>query len=410
MACVCVARGSLWRLHLALHLFLLVILLPLVQFALLLRRKLHLSQELALGLALAPLAAWLQLFYMMGDIFPLVASEAELAGESLLYRPMLRTLGTAGVIGVSVMAVLSGWSSVVSPTSSISRLLAPVAESDLRAAERSVLYSLQAAPRYTPRNTPRNTPCNTPCNTSCNTPCNTPRSAPCSAPCSARSDACSVLCALQIMLRQRHTLALVRQQQRAAMEADTTAHGALDRTPGMAVRLGRLVWALLLPLRSASYRSAREGVGAVQRELAATRKLLHHQLWALSEMCDERERAAYATTLLGRWNNLLGLFFAGYGTYKVIFALGSEPQPQPPTPTPTPTLILTLTLTLQGHLRARLHTLPPAPLEAGADALPCRRLRAGPGTLAGRGRCQLLEPGALPSDHPSAPIERRVTS
>jgi NhaP-type Na+/H+ or K+/H+ antiporter len=53
MACVCVARGSLWRLHLALHLFLLVILLPLVQFALLLRRKLHLSQELALGLALA---------------------------------------------------------------------------------------------------------------------------------------------------------------------------------------------------------------------------------------------------------------------------------------------------------------------------------------------------------------------
>ena len=31
---------------------------------------------------------------------------------------------------------------------------------------------------------------------------------------------------------------------------------------------------------------AREGVGAVQRELAATRKLLHHQLWALSEMCD----------------------------------------------------------------------------------------------------------------------------
>ena len=133
----------------------------------------------------------------------------------------------------------------------------------------------------------------------------------------------SALCAMQIMLRQRQTLALVRQQRQAAMEADANAHGALDRTPGMAVRLGRLVWALLLPLRSASYRSAREGVGAVQRELAATRKLLHHQLWALSEMCDERERAAYATTLLGRWNNLLGLFFAGYGTYKVIFALAS---------------------------------------------------------------------------------------
>ena len=53
---------------------------------------------------------------------------------------------------------------VVSPTSSISRLLAPVAESDLRAAERSVLHTLQ------------------------------------------------------IMLRQRHTLALVRQQQQAALE------------------------------------------------------------------------------------------------------------------------------------------------------------------------------------------------
>ena len=38
------ARLFLWRLHLALHLFLLVILLPLVQCALLLRRKLHLSQ------------------------------------------------------------------------------------------------------------------------------------------------------------------------------------------------------------------------------------------------------------------------------------------------------------------------------------------------------------------------------
>ena len=91
------ARLFLWRLHLALHLFLLVILLPLVQWALLLRRKLHLSQELALGLALAPLVAWLQLFYKLGDFFPMVASEAELEGESLLYRPMLRTLGTAGV-------------------------------------------------------------------------------------------------------------------------------------------------------------------------------------------------------------------------------------------------------------------------------------------------------------------------
>ena len=48
---VCVpCTGSLWRLHLALRLFLLVILLPLVQFALLLRRKLHLSQEIALSL------------------------------------------------------------------------------------------------------------------------------------------------------------------------------------------------------------------------------------------------------------------------------------------------------------------------------------------------------------------------
>ena len=145
----------------------------------------------------------------------------------------------------------------------------------------------------------------------------------CALQCAMQCTIRPLLCALQVMLRQRQTLALVRQQQQAAMEADANAHGALDRTPGMAVRLGRLVWALLLPLRSATYRSAREGVGAVQRELAATRKLLHHQLWALSEMCDERERAAYATTLLGRWNNLLGLFFAGYGTYKVIFALAS---------------------------------------------------------------------------------------
>ena len=66
------ARLFLWRLHLALHLFLLVILLPLVQCALLLRRKLHLSQELALGLALAPLVVWLQLFYKLGDFFPMV--------------------------------------------------------------------------------------------------------------------------------------------------------------------------------------------------------------------------------------------------------------------------------------------------------------------------------------------------
>ena len=72
----------------------------------------------------------------------------------------------------------------------------------------------------------------------------------------------NVLHTRQIMLRQRHTLALVRQQQQAALEADARAHGArLDRTPAVAVRLGRLVWALLLPLRSASYRSAREGVG-----------------------------------------------------------------------------------------------------------------------------------------------------
>ena len=57
------------------------------------------------------------------------ASEAELEGDSLLYEPALRTLGTAGVMGVWVTAVMSGYVAVSSPARSISRLIAPVAES-----------------------------------------------------------------------------------------------------------------------------------------------------------------------------------------------------------------------------------------------------------------------------------------
>ena len=100
---------------------LLIIVLPLMQFDLLLRRKLGLSHALALRLSLLPLALWLRVFYKVGEAFPIVSSEAELEGDSLLYEPALRTLGTAGVMGVWVTAVMSGYVAVSSPARSISR-------------------------------------------------------------------------------------------------------------------------------------------------------------------------------------------------------------------------------------------------------------------------------------------------
>lgn len=129
-------RWMLWRACLLAELALLVVILPHSLLSLLTRRLFRLRRPwIAAKLAAFPFLLWLWLFYKLGEPFPL--QEAKRGVASLC-------LSRAGVIGVAVMALVSGNGAVTAPTAALLRALFPVSDVEVREAERASVRALHA--------------------------------------------------------------------------------------------------------------------------------------------------------------------------------------------------------------------------------------------------------------------------
>ena len=292
------ARWLLWRLHLFVDIGLVVLLLPFVLLSLTLRATLGVSSTSARALALVPLAAWLWAFYKVGEPFPIMQDSAAtwadwLSGSSAIARIAALCLSRAGVIGVSLSALLSGSGAVNGPATSLHRLMATVDARELDEAKRGVLHALQLLSKH--------------------------------------------------RLRLRAFARRVAAHQRKDAQSKEAAAGALVSSidqlrlalgpGGGSIRaaltslvlcgLARARLSLPLFFRAASYREAAAEQRVARREDAALRAALRKQLVAFEQLLDDRQRAAFAMTPRGRLYNVLGYVFSVYCIYKVSMATRS---------------------------------------------------------------------------------------
>ncbi|XP_063712363.1 Golgi pH regulator-like [Symsagittifera roscoffensis] len=128
-----------WNLHLYLMLFLLIVLVPLYLCYYICQNFCFkgCSRSLIRAGALMLWFGFLYGFWKLGDPFPIISSEFRLFSIE-------QGVSRIGIIGVTVMAILSGFGAVNYPYTSMAIFMRYVSESDIKAAERRLLQSLDS--------------------------------------------------------------------------------------------------------------------------------------------------------------------------------------------------------------------------------------------------------------------------
>ena len=126
------ARWWGWKLNLVLVTVILVLVLPYCFFYLMLRNH-DWSWQQATYLALAPLLLYLWAFYSVTNSLPIVGQSGSI---------LVMGISRLGVLGVTAMAVTSGFGAVNCPRQTLHYFLRPVTESDIQALEKRVLKTI----------------------------------------------------------------------------------------------------------------------------------------------------------------------------------------------------------------------------------------------------------------------------
>ena len=297
------SRLLIWRLHLVGDLVLVVLLLPYLLISLALQHATNCSVSISRWLALVLLAAWLWLFYKIGEPFPIMLAAGTSPDASAmsqgtwdwtagLTKPWTWDLGViaalclsrAGVVGVTVSSVMSGIGAVYGPATSLRRLVQSVDRSMLEEAKRGVLTSVTQLAKHR----------------------------------------------LRLRAFARRTTALRRRDaEQRLITANAWSDGrwhelsyaGLERFARCA--LASAQQAVPLYLRSSAYREALRELRATQAEDRSRCAALRRQLIALEQILDDQQRATFAQTRRGRLFNAIGWVFSVYCVYKVVMATRS---------------------------------------------------------------------------------------
>jgi len=136
------SRWFMWKVDLVVITFLLVVIVPFYQFYLVLNNRL--SNQNALVGALASETVFLYLFWKIGSPLPLVDEDKPAAMQMSVGSVLLvGCISRIGVMGVTVMAVLSGIGAVNFPFTYISFFLRNVTDSDVHHVERQLQGTIE---------------------------------------------------------------------------------------------------------------------------------------------------------------------------------------------------------------------------------------------------------------------------
>ena len=244
------ARWWAWKLNLVVVTTILILILPYCFFYLMLRNH-EWEWEQAAYLALPPLLLYLWLFYSMTDSLPIAGQSGSM---------LVMGISRVGVLGVTAMAITSGFGAINCPRNTLHYFLRPVTDKDIEALEKRLLKTLDMI--------------------------------------SAKK---------KLMLVTEHDLL-----RRRLSAKETREEGG-----GWKKQLSGLVSSVT---RSGDDKALQNNIKSMKLELVGMEHMSCDMFEELHEARVAHKQVSFSTTTLGRIVNMTGYFFSGYCVYKMMMA------------------------------------------------------------------------------------------
>jgi len=182
-------------------------------------------------------------FWKIGDPFPFLSAQHGILSIE-------QSISRIGVIGVTVMAALSGFGAVNYPYTSMTIFMRPVTRHDIQAQERQLMQTMD------------------------------------------------------VIVSKKKRIALAERERQTSKVEKTTSGG---------------IWGLLRSVTISNTQN--EAVASLKQEVSALEELSRQLFLETVELQSQRERLEWATTLQGRFFNLMGYFFSIYCSWKIFISL-----------------------------------------------------------------------------------------